>query len=83
MARRLPDSSRQERRRNDAPVRLIPFAVPRTYSTLEVHRNVHIAAVSFSRRSASGPTGSFHVPAAAGGTGRDRCGIRLRSPSVG
>ena len=52
----------------------------RTYSTLEVHLNVHTAAVSFSRRSASGATLSFHVHAEASGTGFDQCGIRPRSP---
>ena len=41
---------------------------------------MHTSALSFSRRSASGATCSFHVHAAAGGTGRDQSGIRPRSP---
>jgi hypothetical protein len=41
---------------------------------------VHTSALSFSRRSASGATCSFHVHAAAGGTSRDQSGIRPRSP---
>jgi hypothetical protein len=50
----------------------------------EVHPDVHTSALSFSRRSASGATSSFHVPAAVGGAGCDQCGIRPRFPiSVG
>ncbi len=48
-----------------------PQGSTRSFSTLEVHPNMHTPALSYSRRSASGATCSFHVYAAPGGTGCD------------
>jgi hypothetical protein len=82
MARWLPDFLTQGASLRRRSCSLHRLCSTRTYSSLEVHHNVHTSALSFSRQSASGATSSSHLHAAAGETGRDQSSIRSLSPTT-